>query len=225
MRKAHIVCAAAGALFLASCGGDDQPDAPDGAPPTEDFLVRVWAQDHADLPKDQLVRGCQLWAPVGVSCVLASDEIGGTVRVHADASPCSKGSDGRVILAWAEPGGKITVRVKCLSRDLFGNLDHFQLRWVMGHEAGHEFGIWEHVPDSCDGQPPIHPDGREICGDALMNATFDRSISAISEPDRMAFDVRRKDVSVLIKKDGGQQPLVSAGGPVICILKVPLPLP
>jgi hypothetical protein len=65
---------------------------------------------------------------------------------------------------------------------------------VMGHEVGHELGIWEHVPPDCK-------KGVTICGRALMNPTYDPDVDYITPIDALAFDARNLLYAVVTTDD------------------------
>ena len=175
------------AVAFAGCAGqiDGSPYVPD-EPPSEMQTVVVWVQDHPRLLHNVSVLGCDIWYPEGIRCSITADERYADVRVYAHDTPCMPRSDGT-----AEPN---------------------MFRTVMGHEIGHQLGVWAHVPESCSEAHVTHPTGGPLCGQALMNPMYDSNISFMTALDHLAFEMRDRDASVL---EGGR-PGISGGDP-ICV--------
>lgn len=159
------------------------------------FLVHVWVE--AGLSADDARAGCEIWREKGVACVMVDDPDRADIRVFADARPCVPNDDGKRTLAEAWQGGRVVFYTSCF-RD-GDDVDRHQFRAVMGHEVGHEIGVWEHVPLECGASAPRHPSGAAICGRAIMNPLYDRDVSFMTPVDSLAFDVRDTGISVLIE--------------------------
>nr|ALV85541.1 hypothetical protein [uncultured bacterium pA1] len=156
--------------------------------------VHVWVQPG--LSADDAHAGCELWREKGVACVIVHDRDYADITVEADRRPCVAHDDGLRTLAEAYRGGRIVFYTSCFMDD--GTFDRQEFRTVMGHEVGHEVGIWEHVPLECGADAPRHPDGHPICGRALMNPLYDKDVAYMTPVDSLAFDVRDPEISVLV---------------------------
>lgn len=159
------------------------------------FMVHLWVQPG--LSSEDALAGCEVWRDKGVACALVRDPDEAEVRVYADAKPCVPHDDGLRTLAEAYQGGKVVFYTACFMDG--STFDRHQFRAVMGHEVGHEIGVWEHVPLECDDRCARHPNGTRICGRALMNPLYDKDVYAITPTDALAFDVRDPMVSVLVE--------------------------
>jgi hypothetical protein len=148
------------------------------------------------LSADDADAGCEMWREKGIACVIVSDRKYADVTVEADRRPCVPHSDGLRTLAEAYRGGRIVFYTSCFMDGT--TFDSGEFRTVMGHEVGHEIGIWEHVPLECDAHAARHPGGRAICGRAVMNPLYDKDVSYITPIDSLAFDVRDPAISVLV---------------------------
>nr|ALV85548.1 hypothetical protein [uncultured bacterium pA1] len=199
------------AAVASGCSGTAEPYAPDGQP-SETHTVTVWVQDHPALRHNTAVLGCDIWYPEGIRCDITADEGSADVRVYAHDAPCAVRADGTFTLATAFGDRSIVFETSCFGRDADGGIDAHAYRTVMGHEIGHQFGIWSHVPRSCDEPHVTHPTGGPVCGQALMNPMYDANISFETAIDHLAFDMRDRDSSVL--EDG--RPGISGGDP-LCV--------
>ncbi len=178
---------------LMSCVGEiGDPAGTDAGDPGSDYRVPVWVQPHPDLDPDDVVAGCDVWAAVGVSCTATTDAAA-PIRVYASDAPCIPDTEGHVVLATAYGDGIIVFENRCLARDLIGRVDRQEFATVFGHELGHELGIWEHVPASCDEPHLTHPRSGPVCGRALMNPFYDPGVDVLMVPDALAFDLRSPD--------------------------------
>lgn len=188
------------ALSGASCGSGIpryQPTAPGetaGEPPSAS--VAVWVESDTDLPAAEASAGCGVWRVKGVACISIDSEELADIRIYADPKACKKNPDGATTLAIAYRGGKIEIIVDCFKKS--GVLDRHMLSAVVAHEVGHQFGIWEHVPESCAGRPLKHPSGKPVCGQALMNPAYDPVVHFVTPVDSLAFDLRDPFYSVLV---------------------------
>jgi hypothetical protein len=163
---------------------------PRSAPPPEPLAVRIWVADHPRLPRADALAGCRVWAPVGLVCAITDDPELADIRVHALDGPCVRNEDGRRTLAVAySEGHRVEFNTRCfMDGDRF---DAHMFRAVMGHEIGHELGIWTHVPEDCeDGDVRAHPAGRRVCGQAIMNPYYDKDVHFMTPIDALAFDLR-----------------------------------
>lgn len=190
--KKHLLILSLLAASLGAC--DPGNTSPDAAPHPE-YHILVWVDPASGLPEDEMLDGCDLWAPVGVGCELTEEFGASDVQIYADTDPCEENSDGSITLAWASCCGRVVFIRECFRRS-DGQLDRDALRVVSTHEVGHQFGLWWHVPRSCAGNPPRHPDGGKVCGTAVMNPFFNSSLHELQEPDVRAFDIREKEFSV-----------------------------
>lgn len=190
--KEFLVALAFSSLFvLAGCAGeisDPEPYEPDD-PPARITFVPVWVQDHRDLNPDDVEVGCDMWVPLGMSCVVTDDPTA-PIRVLASDRPCIATTMGTVTLATAFGDGTIVFENHCLRRDLVGRVDRQMFMTIMGHEFGHELGIWGHVPRDCAEPHLEHPRSGPVCGPAIMNPFHDSSINVLTVPDALAFDLR-----------------------------------
>ncbi len=158
------------------------------------YYVHVWVEPG--LSSDDADAGCEIWSEEGVACVIVHDREYADVAVEADRRPCVPHDDGLRTLAEAYQGGRIVFYTRCFMDG--GSFDRGQFRTVMGHEIGHEIGIWEHVPLECGDGALRHPDGHRICGRAIMNPLYDKDVSFMTPVDSLAFDVRDPAISVLV---------------------------
>ncbi|HTK60125.1 MAG TPA: hypothetical protein VL283_02875 [Candidatus Baltobacteraceae bacterium] len=208
--RANVMMLALAAYAASACGGSQKP--PKGHKPAASdvpYAIEIWVEDDPRLPKDIVFKGCAKWEAKKVTCVEASSKIFADIRVYADDSECvlkddhgtpddPKDDTTATTLAWAYSGGDIKMMMRCLSHK-DGVYDAHQLAAVVTHEVGHQLGIWEHVP-----YPPkfedalTHPDGRKVCGTAVMNPYYDEKIDYVTEIDALAFDLRDPKHSVLV---------------------------
>lgn len=203
-------------LGLAGCAGeisDPEPYDPD-TPPGRTAYVPVWVQEHRDLNPDDVEAGCDMWVPVGMSCVVTSDP-GAPVRVFVSDAPCIADTKGSVTLATAFGDGTIVFENMCLRRDLIGRIDRQMFMTIMGHEFGHELGVWMHVPRDCAEPHQEHPRSGPVCGPAIMNPFHDATLNFLTVPDALAFDLRVADAPAFPPYGAGGH---SHGGE-ICVLR------
>lgn len=201
------------AAATAGCAGqiDGEPYVPED-PPSEMQTVRVWVQDSPGLLHNASVLGCDIWYPEGIRCDITADQRHADVRIYAHDTPCMVRSDGTFTLATAFGDHTIVVESQCMGHQADGTLDPAMFRTVLGHEIGHQLGIWAHVPETC-GEPHVtHPTGGPVCGQALMNPMYDANISFMTAMDHLAFEMRDRDASVL---EGGSTGI--SGGDPICV--------
>jgi hypothetical protein len=202
------------ALCVTSCAGIPRYVNPQHHEPV---TISVWVDQHAGLPLDLTLAGCNLWNEEDIRCVAAPNPLEADVVVVVDAHPCSPDKDGKVILAHADSASVIGVVVDCFygPQGSQADMDHDEYRLVLGHEIGHELGIWEHVPLKCDGKdkpdgknpaPKKMPDGTAVCGQALMNPTYDPDVKALTPMDHLAFQLRNHDYNVLPGSDKKSMP-------------------
>jgi hypothetical protein len=195
--KAVLFASLAGLSF--SCGHSKPRPAP--PLPSVPVTVKLWAETADDLPKADVLAGCEAWRPRGVHCAFVASRTEADIWVVADRSPCKKADEDRVTLALAYRGGRIVMRTDCFMRK--GVIVPEKFRTVMTHEVGHQLGIWDHVPNDCGGKTESggaikrHPNGRAVCGDALMDPYYDPKIPVPNDIDELAFDLRDLDISVI----------------------------
>ena len=202
--RANALILAFAAWAATSCGGSQKgPPRHRIDPKAPSYDVSVWIEDDPRLPKELMLRGCGLWNVMRVTCHETADKALADVRVYADDGECvvKTPDDGKThtTLAWAYSGGDIKMMMRCLTHT--GSLyDAKQLARVMGHEAGHQVGIWDHVPypPTCE-DAKTHPSGRKVCGPALMNPYDNEKIDYVTDIDALAFDVRDPLHSVLLE--------------------------
>jgi hypothetical protein len=183
------------AFFALSCGPSVpryQPKAPDEPV----AAVAIWIEEDADLPAAAVATGCDVWGVKGVVCASAAAKELADIRIRADHKACEKNGKGTTTLALAYWGGDIEINVDCFKKS--GKLDRHMLSAVVAHEVGHQFGIWEHVPESCDSKPTVHPNGKPVCGQALMNPYYEPAVYFVTPVDSLAFDLRDPFYSVLV---------------------------
>jgi|SRR5687768_12836370 len=162
---------------------------------TPRFYVHLWVQDG--LSAEDADAGCEIWGEKGVACIIVRDPELADIRVYADRRPCVPHGDGLRTLAEAWQGGKVVFYTSCFMDGT--TFDRHQFRAVMGHEVGHEIGVWEHVSLECNDRCQRHPGGTAICGRALMNPLYDKDVSFLTPADSLAFDVRDPMISVLVE--------------------------
>lgn len=212
MTKMMTLTALAAAVAAGCAGSDGQPYVPD-SPPSETYTVTVWVQDHPALRHNTAILGCDIWYPEGIRCDITADERNADVRVYAHDAPCMVRDDGTFTLATAFGDHSIVFETSCFGRDPDGGIETHAYRTVMGHEIGHQLGIWAHVPETCDEPHLTHPTGGPLCGQALMNPMYDANISFMTALDHLAFELRDRDASVL----PGRRPAASAGAEPVCV--------
>ena len=188
---------------------------PDARQPPRFDTARLWIDDHVDLDKVTISKGCNLWLPgAGVQCLLVpKDEA--DIRVMADNGACVRNDDGKYTLARAFGGGDIVVYVQCMPRDK-GIIRPDALVAVLGHEVGHQLGIWRHVAIGCDGTEPVHPSGVHVCGAALMNWLV--GPPKLMALDLLAYDMREVDKSVIKGTVSTTRQALTTSGDEICAL-------
>ncbi len=186
--------AAIAAVCAVSCGESVpqyvNPDA------KVDHVVKVWVEADPIFNPTDFIDGCMVWRPKGIQCVFAEDKTDADIAVYVDMTPCALNNP-EDILALAFSGGTIIFRGPCFYDG--GRIDRFQVRGVMGHETGHELGIWTHVPAECEVPVRISPNGQLLCGVALMNPEYDPDVDFITPLDSLAFDMRDLKPSVIGK--------------------------
>lgn len=153
--------------------------------------ISIWAPDDINLPRSEIMGGCDLWADTGLKCVFVDEDDRGLadVEIYSRDAACVAQPDGTVVLARAHWNGAIVSESACMQAG--GYLDLRLFRNTMGHELGHLLGIWDHVPGSCD-DPDVknHNDGPGICGKALMNPYINADLEEITSMDWLAYDMR-----------------------------------
>lgn len=191
MRSAAVTLAAA----LLSCGGGKKLVPPGPAP--EPLPLKIWIDPASGLPERTVLAGCEGWREKGILCLPAADRPLSDIQVYADKDdPCAVGKEGTRVLARAWRGGRIVFYSRCFMRN--GKLDEAMLRSVGIHEVGHQLGIWEHVPRECAAGAKVHPDGRKVCGSAVMNPLYRRDVPSVTPVDLLAFDLRDRRIGVVI---------------------------
>ena len=204
MRAWKTFLAAAIALLAAmSCASPPRYVNPQHHEPE---TVSIWVDQRSGLSLEGALAGCALWNEEDVRCVAAPNPLQADVVVVLDAHPCTPGADGAVILAHADSATVIGVRLDCFYGPDTAPATEFnaeEYRLVLAHEIGHELGIWQHVPLKCDEKdhpPKKMPDGRLVCGPAIMNPDIDMDVKALTPADDMAFALRDKHYTVLPKQ-------------------------
>ena len=188
------------AALAASCSFFRKPTEPGIDTDGPAYTLRIWIDADPRLPRAAILEGCATWRVERVTCVEVKDPALAKVRVYADDSDCSiKDDPDHVSLAWAYWGGSIRMMMRCMPHK-GAVYDPHEFHGVVAHEVGHQLGIWDHVPSSCDDKDvKIHAkDGRKICGRAVMNPYYDPDVIAPTAVDMMAFDERDVDHSVLM---------------------------
>lgn len=194
MRRFALVLSA---LFtVAGCVGEigGPPVAPTDHKPvaqtqTNQFATaRIWVQDDPWFLKSEIKRGCEFWLDAGVQCLLVADQAESDIHMTADYDACPAADGGGVVVAWADGTGHINVYVRCLAQD-DGSVNVAYLREMAAHEIGHQLGVWDHVPDKCDGTEKVASNGTHVCGTAVMNPRLN-SLPTLTERDLLAFQLR-----------------------------------
>jgi hypothetical protein len=189
--------------------------------PSYAFTVHIWVAKHRYLPDEYVLRGCEMWAPKGVRCVRVSEPEHADITVVPADHLCFPDKQGKRTLATAYEGGKIAVVLDCFVDDK-NKLDVKQFEAVLGHEIGHQMGMWEHVPLDCKEKHLTHPSGKPVCGVALMNPMYDADVTFITPNDSMAFDMRDLMMSAVSDKDPDSSPSFpgdTSGEKPICELR------
>jgi hypothetical protein len=197
-------------LFLVACGDNIGPQQvpetcgvglePYAGEPGDFNVATVWVQPDPEAAAIDVREGCELWRDKGLECEIIPSELAADVKVYVVHDPCRMDpQNGGYVLATAEPHGLITVYLECL-RDWFepdedGGISREILRLVVGHEVGHEAGMWWHVPASCDENAAADDFEKDlmrrgICGPSLMNPILDPNVCFITDPDAKAYDLR-----------------------------------
>lgn len=161
------------------------------ADPAVTATVTVWVESHPNLPAEEVIVACEFWRPEGVRCALASDEVAADVRIRVIPDACEALENGQYPLARTRSGGEIGVFVSCMHRFAGDPVDPDWFDAVIAHELGHTFGLWGHVPESCDGVT------NELCGYALMNPSVHPDLPGMTVIDHERFLARDKNDSVL----------------------------
>lgn len=186
-------------LFLFTCTGNQN----------RDKNVTVWiAPEHQEFKRQVFQDGCRFWNGFGQTCNLVDHRGDADITVTFTEDDCGKwlAYDVNNVNGWPT----IVVYAKCFVTDKNGNLPLDVLRRTFAHEFGHALGL-EHVPPGCDldsyvwsrdhvdpNLTPIrHPSGKVICGPAIMNPSINNSLNAITEADKMNFDIRTRANAVL----------------------------
>lgn len=183
-------------VLMLGCGAKPRPiEAAKPDPEDPIRLLFVWIEEDARMPKEDVMRGCREWRMKNVLCIEVDDKDDADIRVTADDGDCVEkdehtGAVTRTILAWAFPNGDVTMMAKCLEKTPEGRFQAHQLAGVATHEVGHELGIWDHVPETCDDKKvAVHAGtGRKICGPAVMNPAYDRNVVVVTVVDGLAYE-------------------------------------
>jgi hypothetical protein len=176
------------AAASAGCGGaiDEKPVSSQAR-----FVVSMWVQDHPDLPLRAVLDGCANWRPEGVACAVTTDRAAAQVQVVVNEDACgTDDAEGIQRIAWAGHNGVVHLRGACVTHDDAGHIDEQDVAAVIGHEVGHELGIWDHVPETCTEDHPVDAEGGDICGAALMNPYYDPTVHFLTAMDGLAFKHR-----------------------------------
>lgn len=171
------------------------------------YSLHLWVDDHPSLSKPDALKGCQEWAPKGVTCALVESKHRADIRVTADMKACVPDEKGKRTLALAYKGGDVVFMMQCFKKG--DGYDQHQFRAVMTHEVGHEIGVWEHVPEDCDDKEHkaiVLEDGKKVCGQAVMNPYYEEKIWFVTEIDSLAFDVRDLEYSVVTPLGSDEPP-------------------
>lgn len=173
---------------------------PDPSHTNEGLVIRIWIETSPNLAPEDMLKGCEAWAVKGIRCAIVTDRRASEVQVYDDPkNECKPDKDGVMAIAWAHAGGKIVMHTPCMRKWYkFGSLDRDEVRAVFTHEIGHQLGIWNHVPNTCDlakinpktSKLKTHPNGTKICGKAIMNPAYDPSVDFVTLLDGLAFDLR-----------------------------------
>lgn len=184
--------------LAAACGDDIVAYDLYEAEPAAFRTVTLWVEPHPEVPAALAREACESWRPEGVLCATVDDPLGALVRIRAVEAPCEKREDGSYTLGVAWVGGDVALMIGCL-RKFGGTPIDVDLLWpVISHEVGHQLGIWDHVPTSCEeGEPSGHPEAGPACGVALMNPAVRRGLYGITLHDHHAYALRDEDRSVL----------------------------
>lgn len=177
--------------------------------------LMIWVEPTSDLPEEDVLKACEEWGVMGIQCHLVPSQAHADIRVFSDTEdPCARNKKGRRTLARAWRGGKVVFYRKC-----FGNLqltsNNLMFRSIGTHEVGHQLGIWDHVPESCDSKKvKKHSDGKKICGKAVMNPLYSPEVHFVTPVDKRAFDIRDRFIGVVVDEtssDSGEPDCVYQG--------------
>ncbi len=166
--------------------------------------VTVWLDPRTGLPPQDTLAGCNYWNETDVRCVLTHNVVESDVAIIADDHPCSPNEKGSYDIAFASPARVISVRIDCFyDTSRVAGFDAEEYRSVIAHEVGHEIGIWDHVPHSCEKpEEKAKPPASRLCGDAIMNPSYDPRVSYLTPADAVAFARRDRHYTVVPPRAG-----------------------
>lgn len=171
--------------------------------------VTVWIADNPEVPRHFLVDGCRSWEGFGLTCDPVTYRGDADITVEFSDEPCAS----PLADAYTLDAGYSHIRV--WTRCFVGKDGHVQgqgIKLVFAHEIGHALGL-QHVPSSCDIDAYVwerdnvdpemklrrHPNGRIVCGAALMNpAGWHAETDGPTDVDAMEFDLRDRVKAVLM---------------------------
>lgn len=204
MRANALILTLAAWAASISCGGQQRPGEHHPGDDAAAYTLRVWIQSDPRLPRDAVLNGCAKWRAKRVTCLEVGKPELAKIRVYADDDACrvADPKDSGIwhtYLAWAFRGGNIKMMMGCMPH-VGAVYDAHAFSAVVTHEVGHQLGIWDHVPEDCkDTEVKTHAkDGRKICGQAVMNPYYRKSVDYVTDIDAMAFDEREVNYSVLV---------------------------
>jgi len=190
------VLAATFATGSLSCGGGAKHYHP--TVKMDPIPLMIWVDPSSDLPKEDMLKACEEWRVMGIQCHLVTNKSSADVRVYSDTKDaCARNKNGNRTVARAWQGGRIVFYRKCYGK-MRSKSARRKFRAIGTHEVGHQLGIWDHVPESCDGKKvKTHPSKKKVCGKAVMNAMYDKNVYRLTLADKLAFDLRDRLIGVV----------------------------
>lgn len=167
--------------------------------------ISLWVQDDPELSASVALEGCDLWRSKCRKCEITASESAAAAKIYVSNETCVLDlSKGGFILGVADKKGAITIFMGCVrlvyGLDGEGHALREKLKLVIGHELGHESGMSYHVPSTCDPSAAASDfekdlERKGVCGPALMNSQIEPQITAITQIDVEAYDLRDPSAS------------------------------
>lgn len=202
MKSLALALATVFALGSLSCSNSPKRYSPTGK--IDPIPLMIWVDPGSAIPKDDLLKACEEWQVMGIQCHLITSKSNADIRVYFDTKdPCAADKKGHRTLATAWKGGRIVFYRNCYGKMKSASVRKM-FRAIATHEVGHQLGIWKHVPESCKSKKvKTHPNGKKICGEAVMNPLYEKDIWFVTPVDKLAFDIRDRWIGVV--EDGDEE--------------------
>lgn len=193
------------AVLALSCAGPARYT-PDPDQKEKPIPLLIWIDGDAKISHEDTLRACEEWKIKGIQCYVVENKLKSHIQIYSQDKKCPPTKTGGSTLATAWRGGKIIFNMKCFGA--IGKPNRHKFRAVMVHEIGHHLGIWNHVPEECDddseGEVKKHPNGKLVCGEAVMNPYYEKDVYFITPADSLAFDVRNRFIAVVVDPPPGE---------------------